>query len=131
MGKKLAALAGRLASPVAPATGVMRRRATKQLLLAYLALGGPVACADSSGDACSQFTSSWNDAALNSAVSFWYMGSTDSAHRIEERWPTRSIDHVVSRSCISLVEIDSFADEPGREAINLKQPNIEFSSNAS
>jgi hypothetical protein len=77
-----------------------------------------------------EFHVSWGSAPGNSAVSFWYVGESDTTYSIEERWPTKSVNYVVKKDRLRLVGIELYSVGSGEAPTNLKESNVEFIDNA-
>jgi len=69
------------------------------------------------------FIEKWESSTTNSAVSWWYAGEDEAYYYLIEKWPSKSNALKVSKTHISLIDMESFPISK-KKRINLKTNNI-------
>ncbi len=84
------------------------------------------ACKDATPIDGPSFKKLWDGADNNSAVSWWYVGESQSRYVLAEKWPTTTNTYSVSKRVIEINGIPPFKNESGNNPVNLKKENVLF-----
>jgi len=72
-----------------------------------------------------EFSDRWVDSKNHSAVSWWYLGESETDYYIKEKWPIKSYKYIISKSEIKIIGVDAFSPCQLCKGVNLKTRNIE------
>ncbi|HOO46528.1 MAG TPA: hypothetical protein PLM29_09885 [Deltaproteobacteria bacterium] len=96
------------------------------ILLVVLSLLVITGCKEPAAIDGNAFKDLWQESVQHSAISWWYVGETDSHFFIAEKWPTKYTIYQLSKNEITLIGIKPFQPKSGFEPVNLKSDNITF-----
>lgn len=74
-----------------------------------------------------EFKERWQDSKKHSRVSWWYVGETDNAYFIKERWVLMSYEYEIPKSKITLNGILKMSPCSECEGVTLFDSNVKFS----
>ncbi len=83
-------------------------------------------CALSGIKSFSEFKSRWEDSENHSAVSWWYVGETDSLYFINEQWVLMKYHYEIPKSEITLEGVSKMSPCSLCKGVNLKINNVIF-----
>lgn len=72
----------------------------------------------------SEFKQNWESANKNSAVSWWYVGETDSAYYLTEKYPFKRYSYEVPKTLIILQGVQKMKPCKRCKGLNLKYAHV-------
>lgn len=93
-------------------------------IIALLALISVASCSVIEVKKASEFKQNWESANKNNAASWWYMGETDSAYYLTEKYPFKRCSYVAPKTLIILQGVQKMEPCKRCKGFNLKYEHV-------